>query len=467
MKNIKTLILAFAVMLTGALPAYSQWSEEEIDAMTRITVAVDEPVYAPVLGVGIGYFNFYGNVNDGFRSHTVGKPGVRINLATYLDKKKHFFRGNFYFMTGELSGTQRTITGANTDTSRYNNLNFKSNIFSFGANVHWSFKPWVRGRFFEPFISAGIEAINFDSKADYGHGDNNSRYHYWPDGTIRDNAWDELDPKGNIISRDYDYDFNLRKENQSGLGAYSQFTLAIPVDIGIDFNVSKRVTLRAATSLHYTFTDLIDDLSAKANKDPNYKGKGGNNMYTYSYVSLHVDLFSPPREITKELDFLSLNADDYDFTMSDDQDDDGILDRVDQCPDTPPTVLKVDSVGCPFDTDGDGVPDYLDREPNSRSGAIVDEYGVEINENMVVEVLNAQAIRRSDVESYLRMHRMQNKARRGESLPIPDKFKRSDGNKDGYISFDELLKSINDFFDDISPYSPTDINELIDFFFEQ
>jgi Ca2+-binding EF-hand superfamily protein len=92
---------------------------------------------------------------------------------------------------------------------------------------------------------------------------------------------------------------------------------------------------------------------------------------------------------------------------------------------------------------------------------------VEINENMVIEILNTAAIRRSDVESYLMMHRMQNKARRGESLPIPDKFKRLDVNNDGYISFDELLKSINDFFDDSSTYSPDDINELIDFFFVQ
>jgi len=109
----------------------------------------------------------------------------------------------------------------------------------------------------------------------------------------------------------------------------------------------------------------------------------------------------------------------------------------------------------------------LDREPNSRPGAIVDEYGVEINENMVVEILNVMAIRRSDVESYLLMHRMQNKARRGDSLPIPAKFKRLDVNNDGYISFDELVKSINDFFDESSTYLPADINELIDFFFEQ
>jgi Ca2+-binding EF-hand superfamily protein len=109
----------------------------------------------------------------------------------------------------------------------------------------------------------------------------------------------------------------------------------------------------------------------------------------------------------------------------------------------------------------------MDREPNSRPGAIVDEYGVEITEHTIVELLNVDAIRRSDVESYLMAHRMQGRARRGEALPIPDKFKRADANGDGYVSFDELLKTINDFFDGSSTYTPNDIKELNDFFFEQ
>ena len=462
MKNLKKLILAFAVMVAGTLPAYSQWTEEEIDKMLTYELDVENPVHMPVLGIGTGFFNFYGNVNDAFRSYTVGKPGIRVNMATYLDRQNHYFRGNLVFMTGELSGTQRLVS----DTSMLKNLNFKSNIYSFGINFHYSFKPWLKSKIFEPFISLGVETLQFDTKADYEN--NNGRYHYWPDGSIRGVPWwTGFDPNVDdvpLISRDYIYETDLRSENQSGLGKYSQFAIAIPVDIGVDFNVSSRITLRAATSLHYAFTDLIDDMSSKANKNPEYKGKGRNNMYTFSYLSLNVDLFSPPR--TKTIEGLMGNIDDFDFTMFDDQDGDGVFDRWDKCPDTPPG-LEVDSIGCPFDDDKDGVPNYLDREPNSRPGAIVDEYGVEINENMVVEVLNDMAILRSDVESYLMVRKMQNRARREGVLPIPEKFKRVDANSDGYISFDELLKTINNVFDDASGYSPSDIKELIDFFFDQ
>ncbi|MDR1155911.1 MAG: hypothetical protein LBL04_14485 [Bacteroidales bacterium] len=452
MKNLKRLILAFAGIAAGLFPAYSQDDEDEITKLLTREVEVEDPVYMPVVGVGAGYFSFYGDVNDAYRSYTIGKPGIRVNVATFLGKRHHL-RGNLVFMMGDIMGTQRSVV----DTAK--NLNFRSSIYSFGFNIHYSFKPWLKGKFFEPFVSVGAETLQFDSKADYYN--TGYRYHYWTDGTIRD-APEDMNPNAKIIPRDYDYEKDLRSLERNELGKYSQFAIAIPVDIGVDFNISERVTLRAATSLHYTFTDLLDDLSSKS-KNPDYKGKSGNDMYAFTYLSLHLDLFSSDK--VKIVEDLFANIADYDYALFDDQDNDGTMDGWDQCPDTPEAV-PVDTVGCPFDSDGDGVPDYLDREV-SRSGAIVDEYGVEINENMVIEIFNAKAIRRSDVESYLLMHKIQNRTRRSDPLPIPDKYKNVDTNGDGYISFDELLKSINDYFDSSSGYSPGDIKELNDFFFEQ
>ncbi len=51
-----------------------------------------------------------------------------------------------------------------------------------------------------------------------------------------------------------------------------------------------------------------------------------------------------------------------------DSDDDGVKDRKDECPDTPPGV-KVDEKGCPIDSDGDGVPDYKDDCPTEAGPA--------------------------------------------------------------------------------------------------
>lgn len=50
------------------------------------------------------------------------------------------------------------------------------------------------------------------------------------------------------------------------------------------------------------------------------------------------------------------------FEMKKDSDGDGVKNKRDQCPSTPPGVV-VDGTGCPLDTDKDGVADYLDKCP--------------------------------------------------------------------------------------------------------
>ena len=57
-----------------------------------------------------------------------------------------------------------------------------------------------------------------------------------------------------------------------------------------------------------------------------------------------------------------------------DSDGDGVPDRRDACPDTPPGA-RVDARGCPIDSDGDGVYDGLDRCPNTMKGCTVDAHG--------------------------------------------------------------------------------------------
>jgi OOP family OmpA-OmpF porin len=53
-----------------------------------------------------------------------------------------------------------------------------------------------------------------------------------------------------------------------------------------------------------------------------------------------------------------------------DDDGDGVPNSLDKCPDTPRGVA-VYSDGCPVDLDGDGVPDYLDKCPNTPKGSPV------------------------------------------------------------------------------------------------
>ena len=57
-----------------------------------------------------------------------------------------------------------------------------------------------------------------------------------------------------------------------------------------------------------------------------------------------------------------------------DSDGDGVPDSLDKCPNTPIGV-EVDANGCPLDADGDGVPDYLDKCPDTPKGVKVDAKG--------------------------------------------------------------------------------------------
>ncbi|WP_187426618.1 OmpA family protein [Geothermobacter ehrlichii] len=62
------------------------------------------------------------------------------------------------------------------------------------------------------------------------------------------------------------------------------------------------------------------------------------------------------------------------FGCSDDADHDGVFDSDDRCPDTPPQVV-VDLKGCGRDGDGDGVFDGIDRCPKTPAGVAVDAEG--------------------------------------------------------------------------------------------
>jgi outer membrane protein OmpA-like peptidoglycan-associated protein len=53
-----------------------------------------------------------------------------------------------------------------------------------------------------------------------------------------------------------------------------------------------------------------------------------------------------------------------------DTDQDGVPDYIDQCPETPVEAFgKINSLGCPLDTDEDGIPDYLDKCPTTKGPA--------------------------------------------------------------------------------------------------
>jgi OOP family OmpA-OmpF porin len=62
-----------------------------------------------------------------------------------------------------------------------------------------------------------------------------------------------------------------------------------------------------------------------------------------------------------------------------DSDKDGVPDNIDKCPDTP-YGMAVDKDGCPLDSDKDGVSDTYDKCPNTPAGTVVDKDGCPVVE---------------------------------------------------------------------------------------
>jgi hypothetical protein len=419
------------------------------------------PVYKPVVGFGVGVFNFLGDVRNPGLNPFSGTYGYKVNVATFVDNKQ-YYRANFYFTYGSLSGNERSYSNL------MRNMNFKSEIMIFGVNLNYDFDNFYKTyRRVHPFISLGFETLTFNSKTDSFTTIEGTqvRYHYWDDGTIRTEAWT---PANNndlslITQLDGKYETNLRDYNW-GLGEYPQYTFAIPIDIGIDFWISNRVLFRIGTSYHFTFSDNIDHVSWKNTWPPGAIGNKRNDDFMYTYFSLHLDLFSSKKTLAIQRLFADI---DLDLTLIGDEDNDGYMDGWDQCPDTPFGV-KTDTTGCPLDDDYDGVPNYQDDEPNSRYGAYVDDRGVEIPEDKLIASLDmTKAVRREDAELYLRTPSSYSNYKNLTAGKIPEKFAQVDQDGDGYISFDEILNEIDKFFDFDSNLTSDDIYELNNFFFSQ
>jgi hypothetical protein len=438
--------------------------EDEFDNLLNEEVENINPVYKPVVGFGVGVLNYFGDIRNTYYSPTMGTLGYKVNLSTFIDNKR-IVKADFFFMGGKLNGNERSYTNLQ------HNFNFQTSIYNFGIDVNYNFDNLYKkkNRKIHPFISLGISTMLFNSRTDsVGHYyDPDTKlnveapYHYWSDGTIRSVSQAAGDPAmSHLMNRDFSYETPLR-QHDFGLGQYAQYAFVIPFDFGFDLQVSDRTMIRVGNSFCYTFSDVIDHVSSK--NTSGRIGNKGNDMFNYTYVSFHLDLFSSAKTLKIERLFRDME---FDPMLFGDEDNDGWMDGWDQCPGTPLGV-STDSTGCPVDSDQDGVYDYLDKEPFSRAGAWINDEGVEITEEALIALLDqSMAVNHNEIDFYIRRPDSYS-GRKNGNVPIPDKFKSVDTDNDKYISFDEMLKEIDRYFDFESKLTAGDIYELNTFFFSQ
>ena len=147
------------------------------------------------------------------------------------------------------------------------------------------------------------------------------------------------------------------------------------IGLGMQYRLTKRVSLQLEDKMTITMDDLIDGY--RWQEAPYVEGSGVQvssamtrdfDNINYFSLGLNVNLGGKsvdPLWWMNPLDFgynaLRRQVTPPDSKCDKDADGDGISDCFDRCPNTPGGV-SVDSHGCPFDTDGDGVPDYKDKQ---------------------------------------------------------------------------------------------------------
>jgi OOP family OmpA-OmpF porin len=120
---------------------------------------------------------------------------------------------------------------------------------------------------------------------------------------------------------------------------------------GLKYSLTDNWSLRAELNVHYGFDTEAGDLSVFAGIAYQW---GRARAPVAPVVAPAVVAAAPAAPI--------------------DTDGDGVPDHLDKCPGTP-KGLKVDARGCMLDSDGDGVPDFFDKCPDTPRGAKVDSVG--------------------------------------------------------------------------------------------
>jgi len=148
---------------------------------------------------------------------------------------------------------------------------------------------------------------------------------------------------------------------------HRQWRHSLDLGAGVDFKLSKRVSLALEQKFTLPFDDYLDG---------KYLGTGAvltpdKDLVSYTSVNLSIALGNASRRVEPlwwmnplNYAYSELNSPRHmkiPTPVLPDADGDGVTDQFDKCPNTPAGV-PVDVHGCPLDTDGDGVPDYKDKQ---------------------------------------------------------------------------------------------------------
>ena len=394
------------------------------------------------------------------------------DFKEYTDKGSYSTLNNYFSIgiekrLGEIFAAGLTVDHGTLSQSEYSSntqrRNFESNYTQAGLDltVYTNNDAFFGSdKKMSPFLSFGFQYLTYSTGTDLQDNEGNV-YYYWSDGSIR--SLEENSPQSDdaiIMQRDHVYETDASEVNSE----FQSNGFNIPVILGFKLQFSDQIDAQFYSQYNITTTDWIDNVQ-----------EGGNDMFLQFGAKLS---FKLNNKTGKDHDYEDI---DFIAVETEDEDQDGVEDLMDDCPKTP-TGTKVDSKGCPLDSDKDGVPDSIDEEPDTKTGSIVDERGVTLTDEMIAarrDELNKIRTERheafSENKDKATLHKISDEIEKEHEntnkeqlrTKIPTRLIEADLDHNGLISAGEISAAIDGFFDGSHNMTVGDLNDLIDYFFEQ
>lgn len=238
------------------------------------------------VGIGVGFMGLKGELDPDINPSPSERIGGNLQINYGLNRS---FSLGLALTTGRMYGQIRS----DSNSVLFTNLNVKTTIFASQLRLTYHFGFLYRNRMpgvFQPWVFSGIEGVFYNPLGDMTTA-TGSPYYYWKDGNIRNlPETPENIGTAEFLERDYFYETILRDADLDGLGPYPLATLAIPLGVGFDINISPVLSISLSASYHYTFTDFLDNISYRSgSNDPN-RAIGNKRNDSYVLINLGIKL---------------------------------------------------------------------------------------------------------------------------------------------------------------------------------
>ncbi|MBI1286014.1 MAG: hypothetical protein GC178_00375 [Flavobacteriales bacterium] len=420
-------------------------------------------------------------INHMMSDVTLSKPGPSPFMQfgyqlTVTQRVFKFLNVSLDLYTGSVYGEQMV---------NQTNLNFRTSLFSQRLSFEYNFYPLLKpdagGRqLIRPYVGFGVGMVSFRSKGDLkdAHG---VAYQYWSDGTINAEVEGTIAPsEATRLERDFVYETDLRDANLDGLGKYPQLAFTMPFNAGVRFQVSKNVGLNAAFSYCMNFSDMLDNVSTAGIGDR--KGSKGNDNHLYGSIGLSFFLGNvrptvKPKKVPKAVlaseskdkkkketkEPLAENTSDVSGPKQK-ENEPSSSSNVSDANATGETAKNASMESAQTDVPSEGDPSSTIK---TESQPIATEPGAESAEPPIAEEIPVEAANANDASQEKAHVDLSSIDLSGAQPKETSTFHWADRDGSGLISPDEVLYFIDLLFEGEGERSVEDIQNLIDYYFDQ